>query len=194
MIDIRGRLYSLLNTLSIECHHTRIDPFKSDKFPALSVQYDRISRKQKGHDNSFQVTASVLIVLAVATIDLDFDDQLDTLVNNVLTKLLTDQSWCVEDIERISDITTKYGYVKGGEVDLSTAVISMDVLYFEQYDPITTDWKTTHIDIDYISPFDPNTGPSGPDGILEGTLDFDNDADIEKPLLEDYDTLPENKR
>lgn len=194
MIDIRGRLYSLLNTLSIECHHTRIDPFKSDKFPALNVQYDKINRRQKGHDNSFQVTASVLIVLAVATIDLDFDEQLDTLVDNVLTKLLTDQSWCIEDIERISDIETKYGYVKGGEVDLSTAVISLDVLYFEQYDPITTDWTDTHIDIDFISPFDPNTGATGPDGIIEGTLDFENDTVIPEPLLEDYDTLKENRR
>lgn len=194
MIDIRGRLYRLLNTLSIECYHTRIDPFKANKFPALSVQYDQVRRQQKGHDNSFNVTASVLIVLAVATIDLDFDDQLDMLVDNVLTKLLTDQSWCIDDIGGVSNITTKYGYVKGGDVDLSTAVISIDVLYFEQYDPIATDWNTTHIDIDYISPFDPNTGASGPDGIIEGTLDFANDTVLPEPLLEDYDTLPENKR
>ncbi len=193
MIDIRGSLYTLFSALSIDCYHTRIDPFKADKFPALNVQYDRVIRQQRGHDMSFRTTATVMIVLAVATVAADFDSQLDTLVDNVLNKLLTDPAWNA-DFETVSNITTKYGYVNGGENDLATAVISLDVQFHEVFEPaITREFNVTHIDIDFIRPFDPNTGDTGPDGIIDGVVEFDPDAAIEEPLLEDYDTLPENK-
>lgn len=194
MIDVRGGIFTLLDTLSIDCYHTRLDPFKAAAYPVLSVQYNNVDRKQIGDNFTFRVDANVSVVIASATTAADFDSQLDTLVSNVLTKLLTDPVWNTQ-FEYVKNINTKYGYVQAGETDLATAIITFDCQFVEIYDPaITAEWTKTHIDIDFISPFDPNLADIGPDGVIESTLEFAQDAVLAEPILEDPDTLQENRQ
>jgi hypothetical protein len=192
MIDVRGGIFTLLDTLSVDCYHTRIDPFKADKYPVLSVQYNNVDRSQIGDNFTFRVIAGVSVIVSVATTASNFDSTLDTLVNDVLSKLLTDPVWNTQ-FEQVKNINTKYGYVKAGDTDLATAYITFDCVFVEIYDPaITADWIRTHIDIDFVSPFDPNTGATGPDGKIEATYDFEQDDILDEPILEDPDELEEN--
>lgn len=193
-MDVRGDIFALLDTLSITCYHTRLDPFKAAAYPVLSVQYNNIDRKQIGDNFTFRVTAQVSVIISVATTASNFDSTLDTLVNDVLTKLLTDVTWNT-NFEYVSNINTKYGYVQAGEIDLATAYITLDCEFVEIYDPaVTAEWTKTHIDIDYIAPFDPNLAVEGPDGVIDGAYEFNQDAVLVEPILEDPDTLPENRR
>ena len=194
MMDVRGGIFALLDTLSVDCYHTRLDPFKASAYPVLSVQYNDIDRRQIGHDMTFRVNANVSVIVSVATTATNFDSTLDTLVDNILTKLLTDPAWNAE-YEYVGQINTKYGYVQAGETDLATAYITFNVQFSEIYDPaVTAEWTKTHIDIDYIAPFDPNLADEGPAGVIDGAYEFDQDAVLVEPILEDPDTLPENRQ
>lgn len=137
MIDVRGGIFTLLDTLSVDCYHTRLDPFKASAYPVLSVQYNDIDRRQIGHDMTFRVNANVSVIVSVATTATNFDSTLDTLVDNILTKLLTDPAWNAE-YEYVGQINTKYGYVQAGETDLATAYITFNVQFSEIYDQAVT--------------------------------------------------------
>lgn len=155
MLDVRGSVYDLLKTLPTPCYHTRLDPFTSDQYPVLSVQYDKVNRTQSGMNLTYKTMCTFLITVAVATTDEDFDSQLDTLVDSILQKLLTDPVWDTQ-FEYVGSIDTKYGYVQAGETDLSTAVISATVQFSEVFDPVLPNVFTdAFFTIDTV-PTDPN--------------------------------------
>lgn len=154
-IDVRKSVYDLLATLPTPIYHTRLDPFKADQYPVLSVQYDKINRTQIGMNLTYKVLCTFLITVAVATTDEDFDSQLDTLVDGVLNKLLTDPTWDTQ-FEYVGPIDTRYGYVQAGETDLATAVIQATVQYSEVFDPILPNVYTDNFfTIDHVID-DPN--------------------------------------
>lgn len=169
-MSVRSTIYDLLHILPVPVYTTRLDPFKADKFPLISVQNVNTKRKQIADSLTYRVTSDVSVIISVATTDSDFDAQLDTIVDSVLAKILTDKMWDTQ-FENVPDIETKYGYVKAGETDLSTAYINFSVVYTETYDPtITATYQTASVDIDFIYPFDINRAVIGPDGKIEGHL------------------------
>lgn len=134
-MNVRNNVYNLLKTLPISVFHTRLDPFKSDRYPVISVQNDSSEMQQIGHNLTYKVTDKFTIFVVVVSTDADADTLLDNIVDSVLEKLWTD-AVLNTDYEYVPNISKKYGYVQAGESDLYSCMITTGVQYSTTFNPI----------------------------------------------------------
>jgi hypothetical protein len=170
MIDVRADTLELLRTLPYQVHSSRVDPFKEDKTPIINVQYAKISRQCLSHDLTFRAVASLRVIVSVCKTT-GYDVLLDTVVGEVLDKLLTDAIWDTR-YEAVSEILTEYDYREAGETNQAAALITFEIQYTDKYEPrIVNNLESIHVDVDVISPAaDPLPGP---DGRIEASFDVD---------------------
>jgi hypothetical protein len=133
-MNIRDDIYGILKKLPYAVYHTRLDPFLSKLFPVISVQYEQVKHTQISHDYFFRVDSDITITLANTSTSEHFDLVIDGLVDEIISALMREPGF-FSRFEQIPEIAVKYGFVKAGDTDLASAMISMSFQHTRQFAP-----------------------------------------------------------
>lgn len=127
---------------------SRVIAWDAEDLPGISVY----TPAQKGANNtalkapSFDSTLTLNIEIATVAND-KWDDELDCLCEEVEDRLLKNNAF-LKEFSRIENFSTTLKYDDGGEYPVAGAVISLDLVFVTQYEPIyPDDYNTTAVDL-----------------------------------------------
>ena len=140
---------------------------KAGSFPVITVETISKNYIQNSTFLRFDVEETTVIGL----VSLSTAYSLETLAENILTKLFTNENF----VKEFNDLKVKvdYRYDDSGEQVLAEAQIALSCSYQEEFKIEPEDnLDKIHIGVDCIEPFDPNLDTSGPDGRNEAEFDI----------------------
>jgi|694.fasta_scaffold41482_7 hypothetical protein len=157
---------TLLGTLPYELKEAQIDPSELGDTPALNVRLESEDYTSIANDPIFE-TETVVVIEAVATNSNTYYSDIKTIVNNILTTLLTNEHW-FSKYEYVKGFRVKYKYENAGETNVAAALIMITIQNSEIFQPVIEHtFNTAKIDLDDAYPFDEYLADEGPDGRIE---------------------------
>lgn len=186
--DVMQRLLDANTAAGENVFRARVTPPDEDELPALCVYTpDERGASERGSQHPMFDTTLTLQVDALVMHADGYDDKLDALCEELEAALLQSPDF-VSQFERIASYNTTTSFHDGGEVPVAAAIITIDLVFTNEFPPLVgDDLETTHIDVDAIDPADPNTGNEGeengyaggqpgPDGRTEASIDITHET------------------
>lgn len=172
--DLATRLAGLDGVRRLYC--SRSLPGRRPDLPALMIYLAEEDMADFGGGAaapSFDVTAALVVEIAVSGADEAADALLARVRAAVLSRLLQDPDW-VRQFTAIQRVRTVIAIPDGGDVQYLGAQIRIEVTYRAEWAPNVPDrLAAIGITVDCIDPSDPSAGPAGPDGRPELTALID---------------------
>lgn len=167
---IIDEVIEVISKLPYPVTQARIDPYTSDKdnLPAINVKYINESLSSMGHSAIYEENTRIEVCIYVGE-TATYYSTVKSMVDEVKTALFTDQYW-FSKYRAVPSVSVHYDYVDGGETNYAVGRIVLELETTIEYEPVIPDHlETVYLEIDDMSPFDPNIDVQGPDGVIEIT-------------------------